>query len=94
MINPGLNPAQLLCKPVRLKHRRDETKGGAFLCAPPPSCLPGDGRRQPRAQGGIEPWPAWMFCRVSETFQLGSAVAAWFRLFGTHLVSASLSYFS
>lgn len=29
-----------------------------------------------------------------QTFQLGSAVAAWFRLFGAHLVSASFSYFS
>lgn len=60
-MSPGLNPAQLLCEPVRLKPRRDETKRGSFLGAPPPSWLPRDGRRRPRAQGGTEPWPACMF---------------------------------
>lgn len=71
VMSPGLNPAQLLCKPVRLKLRRDEAKGGDFLCAPPPCWLPRDGRRRPRAQGGIGPWPAWMFCRVSANVSAG-----------------------
>lgn len=43
--------------------------------------------------GGTEPWPAWMFAGSVQTFQLGSAVAAWFRLFGARLLSASFSYF-
>lgn len=34
------------------------------------------------------------FAGSVQMFQLGSAVAAWFRLFGARLVSASLSYFS